>query len=217
MQKRPAAFTVIETLLVTTVTSFLGVLSVSTLAASEPARYPAELVAQTQEKRQQTLGQCQMLKLMPDCHRYVSARSYKGPSTSHTRLALSVIPNEHSTFFSNSSFRVFSSEDTRGSDYELRTNVGDEYDFVYTGGGGVITLKAKDFIPGKAQNLWIDLKQSGAEIEVQIWLDKALKFERSVVGQLDHGNQYTVLGEWDNNHKLETFYGQVALLGVWID
>lgn len=210
-------FTVIETVLVTAVTGMLGLFSLSAIEASEDRSYLAELKKVSAQQWQQMRSQCEVLKLTPNCHRHINARSYGGVSTKQTALLINVIPHEHLNGFSNRNFRLFGSQDTRGLAHELQVEVGEDYDFTYNGGGGVLTLASTDFVPGKMSSLAVELLQHEADFTVKIWVDEVLKLDRLVLGQLDHSNQEISIGSWEHRGAVHSFMGKVAVTGLTVE
>lgn len=218
MRHSKPAFTMIEALVVALMTGGIGLFSAGALQASqEDAESYKSLSTQAVTAWSFALQQCETLKLTNNCHRYISARSYGGASTKRTLLKLSFIPDESLKTLSDTNFRILGSQDSRGEGHELRSHISDEYDFSYTGGGGVLTLDAADFMPGKTHQLLLDLEQIQSDIKVELWIDGQKKLTRLVVGKLSHSNEYLAVGEWENTGKVEAFYGKIAVLGALVE
>jgi hypothetical protein len=103
-------------------------------------------------------------------------------------ISADITPISDGNNYAAGEFRFFSTDDSRGNNYKIRTFGAAAYGFQLQGGGGNFNLDTADFQKGITAKLSFVLKQEGGNIRAKIIKDGIEKLNTAIAGTLDHSN-----------------------------
>ncbi len=117
-------------------------------------------------------------------------------STDFTILLKSVYPIAAGADYADSEVRLFGTNDSRGTAYEVRTIGDTAYGYTHGTGGGEFAVKKSDLVKNTAANFAFSLSQEGANVRAIIYRNKVEVLNTTTAGTLDHSNSGLEVGYW---------------------
>lgn len=112
-------------------------------------------------------------------------------------LIMSVTPKANGADYASGDVRLFGSEDSRGSNNELRTFGDTSYDYFPAGGRGIFNIDVSDLSKGVLRKYAFYAVQEGANSRAGIFTNGSEVLNEVNPQTLDHSNQSLSIGYWD--------------------
>lgn len=140
----------------------------------------------------------------------------KGASPITTTFAMEYgfTPAKNGADYGATELRLWGSDDTRGSSYEIRPYLATTYNATFMSSGGfVVNLDQDDFIKDEYAKWLITLDQVGSDATISVYKDDILKFTKTGTTTLDHSNNEFYAMMWNNSYVL----GHMPYMKLWND
>ncbi len=215
---KKSGFTLIEVLVVIVIVGILSIIAYPLTLGQKERSEVVELQGSSSSHWRKMAAECTTNENFDDCRSILDASLYSGANSKRMTVYLDVFPRSGIGLLSNSNFRIFGSNDSRGTSNEVYTEVGGSYDFTPSGsGGGYFTIDSNDFTGGEKYSLVFDLTQTSGGIWARTYLDGMNKLNTVIPGTLDHSNQSLTMGQWNNGIETQSLDGRFDIRGILME